>query len=146
MPGVLSSQETYPRGIAIRQTKSCEKAAMMKDGTTSDIWIGIDLGTQGVRAIAATSGGDIIGSGAYPLSSTRVEERHEQKPKDWWIAVGHACRGMCRTIDAPHRIRGVAVCGTSGTVLLTDGQGRAVTSALMYDDARAAAEGDEANA
>ena len=88
-----------------------------------DIWIGIDLGTQSVRAIAATNGGDIIGSGAYPLSSTRVEERHEQNPEDWWIAVGHACRQMCRTIDAPHRIRGVAVCGTSGTVLLTDSRG-----------------------
>lgn len=119
---------------------------MMKDGATQDIWIGIDLGTQSVRAIAATNGGDVIGSGAYPLSSMRFEKQHEQNPEDWWISVGHACREMCRTIDAPHRIRGVAVCGTSGTVLLTDGQGRAVTSALMYDDARAAAECDEANA
>ena len=119
---------------------------MMKDAATQDIWIGIDLGTQSVRAIAATDGGDIIGSGAYPLSSARVEQRHEQNPEDWWIAVGHACREMCRTIDAPHRIRGVAVCGTSGTVLLTDGLGRPVTPALMYDDARAAAECDEANA
>ena len=119
---------------------------MMKDGATQDTWIGIDLGTQSVRAIAATNDGDIIGSGAHPLSSTRVEQRHEQRPEDWWIAVGHACSQMCRTIDASRRIRGVAVCGTSGTVLLTDGQGRAVTSALMYDDARAAAECDEANA
>lgn len=120
--------------------------AMMKDGATQDTWIGIDLGTQSVRAIAATNDGDIIGSGAHPLSSTRVEQRHEQRPEDWWIAVGHACSQMCRTIDPSHRIRGVAVCGTSGTVLLTDGRGRAVTSALMYDDARAAAECDEANA
>ena len=117
----------------------------MKGEVLRDIWIGIDLGTQSVRAIAATDGGDIIGSGAYPLSSTRVGERHEQDPEHWWIAVGHACRAMCRTIDAPHRICGVAVCGTSGTVLLTDGGGRAVTPALMYDDARAAAECDEAN-
>jgi sugar (pentulose or hexulose) kinase len=118
----------------------------MKKGATQDIWIGIDLGTQSVRAIAATNDGDIIGWGASPLSSTRVEQRHEQAPEDWWIAVGHACRKMCRTIDAPHRIRGVAVCGTSGTVLLTDGEGRAVTPALMYDDVRAAAECNEANA
>ncbi|MDP3689773.1 FGGY-family carbohydrate kinase [Bradyrhizobium sp.] len=118
----------------------------MNDGTAQDIWVGIDLGTQGVRAIAATSSGDIVGSGAHPLSSMRFEERHEQPPGEWWIAVGHASRAMCRTIDAPHRIRGVAVCGTSGTVLLTDGQGRALTPALMYDDARALAECDEANA
>jgi sugar (pentulose or hexulose) kinase len=118
---------------------------MMRDGAKQDIWIGIDLGTQSVRAIAATNDGDIIGSGAYPLSSTHFENRHEQNPEDWWIAVGHACREMCRTIDGPHRICGVAVCGTSGTVLLTDGKGRALTSALMYDDARAATECDEAN-
>ncbi|WP_375415319.1 FGGY-family carbohydrate kinase [uncultured Bradyrhizobium sp.] len=118
----------------------------MKAEATQDVWVGIDLGTQSARAIAATNGGDIVGSGAYALSSARVGNRHEQSPQDWWIAVGHACRRMCRTIDAPHRIRGVAVCGTSGTVLLTDSHGRAVTSALMYDDARAAAECDEANA
>jgi D-ribulokinase len=83
----------------------------MKGGVTPDIWIGIDLGTQSVRAIAATNGSD-IGSGAYPLSSARVENRHGQTPEDWWIAVGHACREMCRTIDAPHRIRGVAASRT----------------------------------
>jgi D-ribulokinase len=119
---------------------------MMKDRATQDIWIGIDLGTQSVRAIAATNDGDVIGSGAYPLFSARLAERHEQNSEEWWVAVGHACREMCRTIDAPHRICGVAVCGTSGTILLTDGQGRALTSALMYDDARAAIECDEANA
>jgi sugar (pentulose or hexulose) kinase len=32
------------------------------------------------------------------------------------------------------------VCGTSGTVLLTDGSGRPVSPALMYDDGRATAE------
>ena len=119
---------------------------MKKDGATPDIWIGIDLGTQSVRAIAATDSGEVVGLGAYPLQSTRVGDRHEQQSEDWWVAVGHACRAMCRTIDAPHRIRGVAVCGTSGTVLLTDGRGRAMTPALMYDDARDAAECDEANA
>ena len=118
---------------------------MIKSGAVQDIWVGIDLGTQSVRAIAATNDGDIMGNGAYPLSSARFENRHEQNPEDWWIAVGHACRAICRTIPAPHLIRGVAVCGTSGTVLLTDGGGRAATPALMYDDARAASECDEAN-
>ena len=82
---------------------------MMRNGAVQDIWVGIDLGTQSVRAIAATNDGDIMGCGAYPLSSRRFENRHEQNPEDWWIAVGHACRAMCRTIQSPHLIRGVAV-------------------------------------
>jgi sugar (pentulose or hexulose) kinase len=35
------------------------------------------------------------------------------------------------------QIEGVAICTTSGTMLLTDEQGEPVTPALMYDDARA---------
>lgn len=42
------------------------------------------------------------------------------------------------------RVGGLAVCGTSGTVLLTDGAGRPMSPALMYDDGRATAQGARA--
>lgn len=42
------------------------------------------------------------------------------------------------------RIGGLAVCGTSGTVLLTDGAGRPTSPALMYDDGRATVQGARA--
>lgn len=35
------------------------------------MWMGIDLGTQGVRAVVASDRGEIIGSGAAPLTGGR---------------------------------------------------------------------------
>ncbi len=110
-----------------------------------DAWLGIDLGTQGVRAVAADSAGRLLGTGAAPLTSERSGERHEQDPDEWWRAVCAAV-GRARAAGAdPRRIRAVAVDATSGTVTLTDRRGIPVTPALMYDDGRAAAQAEQVN-
>lgn len=109
------------------------------------VWIGIDLGTQSVRAMAVTDAGEVLGAGASPLAGQRDGVRHEQHPGDWWTAVGEACRQALAGIAAGRKVGGVAVCGTSGTMLLTDEAGEALTPGLMYDDARAAAEADRVN-
>ncbi|MEW1720434.1 FGGY family carbohydrate kinase [Streptomyces sp. NPDC093109] len=101
--------------------------------------MGVDLGTQSVRALAVTDGGEVLGRGAAPLTGHRDGDRHEQLPADWWEGAVTALRRALRTVPAA-RVRGVAVCGTSGTVLLTDRAGEPLTPALMYDDGRAAAE------
>ncbi|MFI1012976.1 FGGY-family carbohydrate kinase [Streptomyces sp. NPDC020965] len=102
------------------------------------MWMGIDLGTQGVRAVVVTDDGEILGSGAAPLTGLRDGPRHEQRPADWWTATVTAVRQALR---AGHRPRALAICSTSGTVLLADGHGRPLTPALMYDDGRAPGRG-----
>ncbi|MFF1279266.1 FGGY-family carbohydrate kinase [Streptomyces sp. NPDC058299] len=103
-------------------------------------WLGIDLGTQGVRALLVTADGRVLGTGSAPLVRGRREgARHEQDPGEWWEAVRTAARAALDGARTP--VAGVAVCGTSGTVLLTDDAGRPLGPALMYDDRRAAAEG-----
>ncbi|MEU0254769.1 FGGY-family carbohydrate kinase [Streptomyces sp. NPDC006184] len=103
-------------------------------------WLGIDLGTQGVRALLVTADGRVLGTGSAPLVRGRREgARHEQDPGEWWEAVRTAARAALDGVRTP--VAGVAVCGTSGTVLLTDDAGRPLGPALMYDDRRAAAEG-----
>jgi sugar (pentulose or hexulose) kinase len=103
------------------------------------VWLGIDLGTQSVRVVAVSARGKIAGSGAAKLTSRRDDVRHEQDPAEWWRAVAGAARAAVATI-ARGAIRGLAVDGTSGTILLTDADGRPLTPGLMYDDARAASE------
>jgi sugar (pentulose or hexulose) kinase len=99
-------------------------------------WIGVDLGTQSVRAVRIAASGAVLGRAARPLSSSRPDEvRHEQDPLDWFAAVDTALAAVADPSAA-----GIAICSTSGTVLLTDTTGRPLTQALMYDDARAAAE------
>ena len=98
-------------------------------------WIGVDLGTQSVRAVLADSDGTVLARAARPLTSHRDGVRHEQDPQSWLDAVDSSIAEV-----APHtdQLAGIAICSTSGTVLLTDRSGRPVTPALMYDDARAA--------
>ena len=50
-----------------------------------------------------------------------------------------------RSIQHPHRIRALSVCGTSGTVLLIDKDTQPLSTALMYDDGRAVEQAHEAN-
>ncbi|HUR83799.1 MAG TPA: FGGY-family carbohydrate kinase [Solirubrobacteraceae bacterium] len=107
---------------------------------SDEVWVGLDVGTQSARALAACADGAVVGRGVRPLRSRRDGDRHEQDPAQWWEAAALACR---EALDgaAPGRVRGVAVCGTSGTILLLDRAGAPASPVLMYDDARAAGQG-----
>jgi len=115
------------------------------------VWIGIDLGTQSVRAVAVEATGTILAAAARPLTSTRDGNRHEQDPHDWWEKVADAVAETVASLPpgAAEAIEGLAVDGTSGTVLLTDPDGTPRTPGLMHDDSRAgalAAQAQEAGA
>ncbi len=99
-------------------------------------WLGLDLGTQSVRAIAVSATGEVLGVGSQRLTSQRDGSRHEQNPEEWWSAIAAACRIALKDLP-PGSIHGVAVDGTSGTILLIDRAGRPLTAGLMYDDTRA---------
>src|SRR3954447_19681861 len=112
----------------------------MKVKVTGLIWIGIDVGTQSVRAIAADDTGSVLASATRPLrSSRRAGREHLQDPEEWWEAVCASCQEIMSAVPAD-AVGGIAVDATSGTVLLTDENLRTVTEALMYDDGRAEAE------
>ena len=108
------------------------------------VYLGIDLGTQSVRVLAVTADGHVAASAANPLRSVREGVRHEQSPQEWWSAVAEGCRRAVRDLDGAD-VLGLAVCATSGTILLTDGAGNPLTNGLMYDDARAQTEAAAVN-
>jgi len=108
-----------------------------------EAWLGIDLGTQSVRVLAVTSDGTVVGRGSAPLTGHRKGDRHEQDAGEWWRGVCTASRQAMGEVQGHARgvrIGGLAVCGTSGTVVLTDVAGRPMGPALMYDDGRAGEE------
>jgi len=100
------------------------------------VWVGFDLGTQSARALAVSGSGEVVGRGSEPLTGTRRGPCHEQDPELWWQALAAASRCALDGV-APARVRGVATDATSGTILLVDRSGDALTPGLMYDDARA---------
>lgn len=103
-------------------------------------WLGIDLGTQGVRAVLVDDAGTVLGRGEAELrGGIRSGARHEQDPSEWWTALGTATRAaLAGSGDRP--LGGLAIDGTSGTVLVQDATGLPRSPALMYDDGRATAD------
>lgn len=104
------------------------------------VTVGIDLGTQSVRVVLVEPDGTEVGSGSAPLDSERSDGvRHEQDPEAWWVAVGRAAREATDGLGG-RPVDGLAVCSTSGTILLADEEGSPLTPAIMYNDGRAGAE------
>ena len=109
----------------------------MSDGT----WLGVDLGTQSVRAVAVSSSGEVLAAAAFPLAGHRDGPRHEQDPEHWWKALTDACGAATAALGGV-RIAALAICATSGTIALVDDAGDPLSPGLMYDDARAEGEAE----
>ncbi|HVY98110.1 MAG TPA: FGGY-family carbohydrate kinase [Dongiaceae bacterium] len=105
---------------------------------TDELFLGIDVGTGGVRACAIDAAARIAGLGQAPLPPPRQDgEAIDQEPELWWQGVKGAVAALGRHVELG-AIRRVAVDGTSGTLLLADRDGRPLSPGLMYNDARAA--------
>ncbi len=108
---------------------------------SSPLFLGIDAGTSGIRLILIDRNDDPVAEARAPLPPSRRDgSRSEQNPADWWQALRNAFESLDPALRL--RITAIAIDGTSGTVLLADGQGRPLHPALMYDDARATAEAE----
>jgi sugar (pentulose or hexulose) kinase len=102
-----------------------------------DLFLGIDVGTGGVRACAIDAEARIAGLGQVALPPPRQDgDAIDQEPDLWWQAVKDAIAALGKSVDLA-AIRRVSVDGTSGTLLLVGADGTPTTPGLMYNDARA---------
>lgn len=111
----------------------------------SPIWIGIDIGTQSVRAVAVADNGHLLASSAAPLTSNRFNQRHEQSPQEWISAAVQTLRNLTNQLSDPDDIFGLSVSATSGTIVIVDGDGHPVSAGIMYDDTRGRPYVDDVN-
>ncbi|MGY4473243.1 FGGY-family carbohydrate kinase [Bradyrhizobium sp. USDA 3364] len=104
------------------------------------LYLGIDVGTGGVRACAIDPQAGIRGFASVALPAPRVDGNAiDQTPELWWQAVVAAIRELGKTVSLGDVTR-IVVDGTSGTLLLVDAAGRPCSPGLMYNDARATQE------
>ncbi|MEO8332405.1 MAG: FGGY-family carbohydrate kinase [Gallionella sp.] len=93
-------------------------------------YLGLDFGTSGARACVIDDAGSIVREQriAYPDAAS-------QTPLDWRSALLTLLHALPESIAAG--LRGLAINGTSGTVLLCDAALEPCSPALLYHDARA---------
>jgi len=97
------------------------------------LFVGIDLGTSGCRAVGIDADGAVRCRAERPLAPPRrAGDTSEQDPELWWEAVRQVLAELAA--EAPAAIAAIAVDGTSATVLACDRQLRPLGPALMYDD------------
>ncbi len=108
------------------------------------LFMGIDAGTQGVRALVANTSGEVLASRSVAFARLNVSAApgyYEQRPYDWKAAAFEAI-GACvsQLKDAgigAERIKALCIDGTSGTIVPLGADFEPLRDALMYNDLRA---------
>ena len=101
------------------------------------IFLGLDLGTTGCRAIAIDEANTLVAQQAVALPTpVQTGKTVEQDAEIWWQAVTEVLSQLFTVIDAK-QVKAISIDATSGTVLLCDHKGQPLYPALMYNDTRA---------
>lgn len=106
----------------------------------SDVVLGLDVGTSGVKAILVTPTGDVRAAATTPLSlATPQPGWAEQDPELWWSASLRCIRDVHQQRpDA--RVLAVGISGQMHSSVFLDASGLVIRPALLWCDGRTTAE------
>lgn len=97
---------------------------------TDPLFIGLDLGTSGARAVIIDARHSIRATGKSAMSEHGPNFRD---PAIWWRAAQTALHAALAQID-PSQVAALAVDGTSGTMLPVDANATPLAMGAMYND------------
>ncbi|WP_426688318.1 xylulokinase [Rhodanobacter ginsengiterrae] len=109
------------------------------------MFIGIDLGTSGVKAVLLDRGGALRASALAPLSVSQPHPRwSEQDPEQWWQATLTAMDQLLQQVVqldmSPAAIEAIGLSGQMHGATLLDARGQVLRPAILWNDGRSAAE------
>ena len=104
------------------------------------LFLGIDIGTSGAKAIVCDGDGRIVATALaeYPIYSPQPLWS-EQNPSDWWHGAQTAIREVAKAVDAS-QISGIGLTGQMHGSVFLDAQQQVIRPALLWNDQRTAAE------
>lgn len=103
------------------------------------MYLGIDIGTSGVKTVVINETGDVIDQAAAPLSVSRPHPLwSEQAPADWWEATNRAVLGL--SPDRRAKVRGVGLSGQMHGATLLDSADDVLRPAVLWNDGRSFAQ------
>jgi len=104
------------------------------------LFLGLDVGTSGVKAILVAEDGGVAASATAPLSlDTPQPGWAEQDPEAWWAAARAAIRDVLAQ-RAGSRVAAVGVSGQMHSSVFLDKSAAVIRPALLWCDGRTTAE------
>jgi xylulokinase len=99
------------------------------------MYLGIDIGTSGVKAVAVDPSGLVKAQSHAPMAAMRPQALwSEQDPEDWWAAVDAAVLGIDR--DTRAMIAAIGLAGQMHGATLLGGDDRPLRPAILWNDGR----------
>jgi xylulokinase len=104
------------------------------------VFLGLDVGTSGVKAILVAPSGDVVASATSALSmSTPQPGWAEQDPEAWWQAT-LASIAAVKGKRADAHIAAIGISGQMHSSVFLDREGAVIRPALLWCDGRTTAE------
>ncbi len=100
----------------------------------------VDLGTGGPKVGLVTFAGELLWSGARPVTTRRSPDGTAvQDARQWWASICELARvGLAAGVVAPTRVEAVAVTGQWGSTVPVDEHGTPVGDCRLFLDTRGA--------
>ena len=111
------------------------------------LYLGIDVGTSGIRTSVIDGAGTEIASASVKMPAPiRIDDRPCQDARIWWEALSQCLQDQATNLREAgsqfDEIAALSVDGTSGTLLLTDAALNSLTPGYMYNSANFTAEAE----
>ncbi|MEO6924479.1 MAG: FGGY family carbohydrate kinase, partial [Bryocella sp.] len=107
------------------------------------MFLGIDCGTQGTKALLVSEQGDVVARGYAPHELIeKANGAREQQPQ-WWVeALRTAVQQALSGVDAS-KVRGIGVSGQQHGLVLLDENKQVIRPAKLWNDTETAPQNDE---
>src|SRR5580700_5078820 len=112
------------------------------------MWMGIDTGTGGTRALLVDAQGRVRGGFTAPHEDIRMERPlwAEQRPENWWDAARLAIGGaLVQAGISGAQVRGVGLSGQMHGLVILDDANQVIRPALIWCDQRSQPQVDAIN-
>jgi len=112
------------------------------------MWMGIDVGTGGTRALIVDARGCVVAGFTALHEDIRMERPlwAEQRPENWWDAAQIAIRGTLSTAGVTGaQIRGIGLSGQMHGLVILDQSNAVIRPALIWCDQRSQPQVDAIN-
>ena len=109
------------------------------------MFLGIDIGTSGVKVVAVDGDGNVVDQSSTELTVQRPGPlMSEQNPADWWAATNKAVANISAETRA--KVQSIGLSGQMHGATLIDDSGTAIRPAILWNDGRSLTECEELEA